>query len=43
MGAITRRSIAETDNLVSDGNTSSIMLCNGTSIIRREGDAATFG
>jgi hypothetical protein len=29
--------------LGSNGNTSSIMLCNDTSIIRREGTAATFG
>jgi hypothetical protein len=43
MGAIARHSIAETDNLGSGGNTSSIMLCNDTSIIRREGAAATFG
>ena len=43
MGAIAKHSIAETDNLGSDGNTSSIMLCNDTSIIPREGIAATFG
>jgi hypothetical protein len=42
MGAIAPRSIAEGDNLGGDGNTSSIMLCNGTSIIRRKGPAATF-
>jgi hypothetical protein len=36
-------SIAERDNLDSGGNTSSIMLCNGTSIIRRKGPVATFG
>ncbi len=31
------------DNLVSGGNTSSIMVCNGASIIHREGLAATSG
>ena len=43
MGAIAKHSIAETDNLGSSGNTSSIMLCNDASIIRGEGTAATFG
>jgi hypothetical protein len=43
MGAIVMRSIVKEDNLGSGGNTSSIMLCNGASIIHREGPAATFG
>jgi hypothetical protein len=43
MGAIAMHSIVEADNLGSGSNTSSIMLCNGTSIIRRKGAAATFG
>ena len=43
MGSIASGSIAETDNLDGDGNTSSIMLCNDTSIIRCEATAATFG
>jgi len=43
MGVIAGGSITETDNLDSDGNTSSIMLCNDTSIIRREVSDATFG
>ena len=30
-----------TYNVGKDGNTSSIMLCNGTSIIRSEGPTAT--
>jgi hypothetical protein len=42
MGAIVALSTVKADNLASDGNTSSIMLCNGASIIHREGLAATF-
>jgi hypothetical protein len=43
MGAIAVRSIVDEDDLGSDGNISSIMLCNGASIIRGKGPAATFG
>jgi hypothetical protein len=41
MGAIAMQFNLEPRNLRGRGNTSSIMVCNGASIIRRKGLAAT--